>query len=96
MRIVEPGYDRVPDIYIPLTVVDPIVILPKYPAYILPVSPFKFDLAHIRLEDNAKPTLMNIILPDPRYEWSVSEPIIGFINNSGLFCSSKTEGFTAI
>ena len=96
VRIVEPGYDKVPAIEVPLMIVDPFVILPQHPVFILPVSPFKFDLAHRRLEDNARETHVPISLPNPRYQWGVTEPIIGSINSSGLFCSSTTEGPTGI
>ena len=67
VEILEPGYSSVEKAKVPLTVVDPFVILPSQPAYILPVSPFKFELAHLRLEDNAKSVHDPISLPDSRY-----------------------------
>ena len=85
-----------PEIYVPLTIVDPFIILPARPAYILPVSPFTFELAHLRMEENAKTINIPISLPDARFEWSVTEPIIGAVNNNGKFCSSVTEGPTGI
>ena len=60
------------------------------------MSPFQFDLAHRRLEQNAKSIDVPITLPDSRYEWSVTDRTIGSVDNSGLFCSSKNEGNTGI
>ena len=52
VRILEPGYEQVKEVTIRLTVVDPFVLLPARPAYILPASPFQFSLAHLRMEDD--------------------------------------------
>lgn len=40
VRIREPGYENVLEVAIRLTVVDPFVLLPPRPAYILPTSPY--------------------------------------------------------
>jgi nuclear pore complex protein Nup210 len=95
VRILEPGYEQVGEVAIRLTVVDPFVLLPPRPAYILPTSPYQFSLAHLRMEDDGIQHA-SIRLPDDQYEWSVEEPIIGSVGADGKFCSRVTEGPTGI
>ena len=47
VKLLEPGYEDVNVATIDLTVVNPIVLLPEEPVYILPTSEFSFSLAHL-------------------------------------------------
>lgn len=47
VKLEEPGYESVKLVTKRLTVVDPFIILPAEPVYILPTSEFQFSLAHI-------------------------------------------------
>ena len=50
VKLQEPGYERVVEVSKRLTVVDPFIILPSEPIYILPTSQFSFSLAHLDID----------------------------------------------
>lgn len=50
VKLEEPGHEAVKLVTKRLTVVDPFIILPAEPVYILPTSEFPFSLAHLDME----------------------------------------------
>lgn len=48
-KLLEPGYESVQPVAIGLSVINPIVLVPPEPVYILPTSQFKFGLNHLLL-----------------------------------------------
>ena len=86
VKLEEPGYESVKDVSKRLTVVDPFIILPAEPVYILPTSEFGFSLAHLDLdwwEESKRP----INVPNPQYKWSTESASIGTIGENGKFRS---------
>ena len=68
-----------------LTVVDPFIILPAEPVYILPTSEFKFSLAHIDMSSSDVMENRPIKIPNPNFKWSTLDTEIGSIKDDGTF-----------
>ena len=95
VKLLEPGYEDINMASVVVTVVNPIVILPQEPVYILPASHFFFSLSHYQLEDDGL-TYTPIKIPDSNYKWIVEEDEIGSVGNNGKFQSKFLEGPTDI
>lgn len=78
VKLEEPGYENVKDVSKRLTVVDPFIILPAEPVYILPTSEFGFTLSHLDMDWWENP-LRPINVPNPMYKWSTMSTEIGTI-----------------
>ena len=69
VKLEELGYESVKLVTKKLTVVDPFIILPTEPVYILPTSEFPFTLAHLDMEADGiehRP----IKIPNSQFKWS--------------------------
>ena len=53
VKLEEPGYEKIALVTKKMTVVDPFIILPSEPIYILPTSEFPFTLAHIDMDSDS-------------------------------------------
>ena len=92
VKLEEPGYETVVKaVQKKLTVVDPFIILPAEPVYILPTSEFQFSLAHLDMEADG-PEHRPITVPNPQFKWSTAVSEIGSIADNGKFRSRVTEG----
>ena len=90
VRLEEPGYENILDVTKKLTVVNPFIILPPEPVYILPTSEFQFALAHLDYDGDGKHEPIQI--PDPQFWWSTPDEHIGKIWDDGKFASHILEG----
>lgn len=91
VKLEEPGYEGIKLVTKKLTVVDPFIILPSEPVYILPTSEFPFSLAHLDMDsDGMEHRKINI--PSSQFKWSTSQSEIGQIKDDGKFQSKVTEG----
>jgi hypothetical protein len=52
VKLEEPGYEAITMVLKKLTVVDPFIILPAEPVYILPTSEFQFSIAHLDMDSD--------------------------------------------
>ena len=95
VKLEEPGYEAVKIVHKNLTVVDPFIILPAEPVYILPTSEFQFSLAYLDMEADGTET-RPIKIPNPQFKWSTEVAEIGSIKDNGRFRSRVTEGEATI
>ena len=95
VKLEEPGYDKVKMVTKRLTVVDPFIILPAEPVYILPTSEFPFQLAHLDMENDGTEN-RPIKIPSSQFMWSTVDTSIGTIQDDGTFTSKVTEGEATI
>ena len=70
--------------------VNPFIILPPEPVYILPTSEFQFALAHLDYDGDGKHEPIQI--PSPQFWWSTPDEHIGKIWDDGKFASHVLEG----
>ena len=75
--------------------VDPFIILPSEPVYILPTSEFPFQLAHLDMENDGTEN-RPIKIPSSQFKWSTVDTSIGAIQDDGTFTSKVTEGEATI
>ena len=73
VKLEEPGYDQVTMVSKRLIVVDPFIILPAEPVYILPNSEFRFSLAHIDMESADGSEHRPIKTPNANFKWSTAD-----------------------
>lgn len=78
VKLEEPGYEGVKQVTKRLTVVDPFIILPAEPVYIVPTSEFSFALAHLNMETDGTEH-RPIKVPNPQFKWSTKDTQIGSI-----------------
>lgn len=71
VKLEEPGYEGVKIVNKKLTVVDPFIILPAEPVYILPTSEFQFSLAHLDMEADGTEH-RPIKIPNAQFKWSTA------------------------
>ena len=95
VKLEEPGHEAVKLVTKKLTVVDPFIILPAEPVYILPTSEFPFSLAHLDMEADGTVT-RPIQTPNPQFKWSTGTADIGSIKDDGKFRSKLKEGEATI
>ena len=91
VKLEEPGYESVLLITKKLTVVDPFIIQPSEPVYILPTSEFQFSLVHLDMDSDSIDN-RPITIPDPQYKWSTAQSEIGLMGDDGKFRSKINEG----
>jgi hypothetical protein len=60
-------------------VVEPFVIEPSHPVYIMPTSEFKFNLAKLIMGEKGDISREKIVTPSEKYQWSVSDAKIGTV-----------------
>ena len=93
VTILEPGYEtQIKADRINLSVVEPFIVEPERPVFILPTSQFKFDLSKIMISDTGEISKEAISTPSIKHDWSVSNTTGGEIDNSGLFVSYLDAG----
>jgi len=79
VTILEPGYEKIQPDQIRIMVVEPFVIEPSRPVYILPTSEYKFNLAKLIMGEKGDISRERISTPSEKYQWSVSNATIGSI-----------------
>ena len=84
VKLDEPGYENVKLVTKKLTVVDPFIILPAEPIYILPTSEFPFNLAHLDMDSDGMEH-RQIKVPNSQFKWSTSHAQIGSVKDDGKF-----------
>ena len=95
VKLEEPGHESVKLVTKKLTVVDPFIILPAEPVYILPTSEFPFSIAHLDMEADGTVT-RPIKIPNPQFKWTTGTVDIGSIQDNGKFRSKVKEGEATI
>jgi len=64
-----------------LRVVDPFIIEPENPVYILPTSEFKYDLSKLKIGNDWYEIAKNkITLPSAKYQWTLEKGAEGEID----------------
>ena len=91
VKLEEPGYELIKRVTKRLTVVDPFIVKPSEPVYILPTSEFQFSLVHLDMDSEGVENRA-IKVPDPQYKWSTEHGQIGLMGNDGKFRSKIVEG----
>lgn len=91
VKLEEPGYENIKLVSKKLTVVDPFIILPAEPVYILPTSEFPFTLAHLDMEADGMEH-RPIKIPSTQFKWSTLDAKIGSVKDDGKYQSKVTEG----
>jgi hypothetical protein len=96
VRVFEPGYETIKPAEVYILVIDPFIIEPQRPVYILPTSAFVYKLTKLAKMDNGDMSRLPISLPNQQYEWSNQDHAVGRIHQDGKFISDKTEGRSLI
>lgn len=92
MHTLEPGYEQLQPVEVVILVIDPFVIEPQVPQFLLPTTRFDFKLVKLNKQDNGDVLRNPIKLPDAQYSWSVSEDALGQITQKGAFTSGVING----
>jgi hypothetical protein len=77
VHCLEPGYEQIQPVDVVILVIDPFVIEPQLPQFLLPTTRFDFKLVKLNKQDNGE-VLRNVVkLPDTQYKWSVDDELLG-------------------
>jgi hypothetical protein len=86
-KLLERGYEEVAPATVAIQVIEPFILKPQHPVYVLPNSKFPFSVFRVREDRETQVTL-----PSREFQFSVSDEAIGEIDSSALVESKDQLG----